>query len=100
MSTPIIQVEYDTLESIAARFDRASDRSDALWGRLQSCANQLRQSWQGAAAIYFFTEMEADVLRAFAARRRALGRGQDDPRDRPRHARGRGRGGGAVQEFT
>ena len=66
MSTPIIQVEYDTLESIAARFDRASDRSDALWGRLQGCANQLRQSWQGAAAIYFFTEMEDDVLPALS----------------------------------
>lgn len=63
--TNIIEVHYDTLDQIAARFQGQAEGSAALDRRLRACLEALEQGgWIGLGADAFFGEMRGTVLPA------------------------------------
>lgn len=61
MVAPIIQVQYDQLEAVAARFQRATTTMIGLRQQLQRTVMQLHHDWHGAAATAFFQQYQDDL---------------------------------------
>ncbi|MCB0078342.1 MAG: WXG100 family type VII secretion target [Anaerolineales bacterium] len=72
MSATIIQVQYDALAEIAARFQNQATLTLRLQRRLTHQMSALRESWVGEGAEAFFTEMEQALLPAVSRLATAL----------------------------
>ena len=65
MTAPFIQVEYQTLEAIAARFEQHAESNAVAHQRLRRQADRLRDSWQGKGVTAFLAEMDGKLLPAY-----------------------------------
>lgn len=61
MVAPIIQVQYDQLVAVAARFQRATTTITSLRQQLQRTVAQLHDDWHGAAATAFFQQYQGEL---------------------------------------
>lgn len=65
MPVDIIQVQYEQLEDVAARFGRNAECSAAVQQQMQRSMHALRQGgWQGRGSLAFFAEMDGSVTPA------------------------------------
>jgi WXG100 family type VII secretion target len=77
MSTNVIQAEYDTLDSIAARFGQQSIMSSALHAQVERSFLTLSQEgWEGRGSAAFASEMQSEVLPALQRLNHALSEAQ------------------------
>ncbi len=64
MSPEIVQIDYEIVQTIAQRFAKQRDTISQLKSNLAKTVDQLRQDWQGDAAVAFLTEIHADLFPA------------------------------------
>ncbi len=65
MGSAIIQVKYDAVEKIAARFGREAEQVEEMNGRVQRAIQPLQDGgWAGEGSAAFFAEMEQDIFPA------------------------------------
>jgi WXG100 family type VII secretion target len=77
MSTNIIQSEYDTLDSIAARFGQQFEVNSALYSQVERSFLTLSQEgWEGRGSAAFASEMQSEVLPALQRLNHALSEAQ------------------------
>ncbi len=77
MPADVIQVQYETLQEIAAIWGRAQERHQKTREQLQRSVERLQDGgWVGHGAQAFFTEMEQEIFPALDRLIHALGEGQ------------------------
>ena len=65
MTNDIIQVQYDKLQEVAARFGRQAEATAQMQGRVQQSLRALQTGgWEGRGSAAFFNEMNGAVLPA------------------------------------
>jgi WXG100 family type VII secretion target len=77
MSTNVIQADYATLDSIAARFGQQLEVNSALFSQVQRSFLALSQDgWEGRGSTEFAAEMQGEIFPALQRLNHALGEAQ------------------------
>lgn len=74
-SADIVCAHYDSLSTVAQKFDTEQHRADQMHQALVRRLNTLRYSWAGTAATAFFQSMDSEILPAIVRLKAALSSG-------------------------
>ncbi|WP_110514183.1 WXG100 family type VII secretion target [Herpetosiphon llansteffanensis] len=64
-SAEIIKIDYESITNVSSRLEKLRDTIAQLKSSLQNQSQQLQSTWQGAAAVAFFQEMETVIFPTF-----------------------------------